>query len=38
MYACSEAESAGSMRKVGGLDGVGEGGERDGTLFQQNKV
>lgn len=37
MYACSEAESAGSMRKVGGLDGVGEG-ERDGTLFQQNKV
>jgi hypothetical protein len=33
----ARCESAGSMRKVGGLAGVGEG-EREGTSFQQNST
>jgi len=33
----ARCESAGSMRKAGGLAGVGEG-EREGTSFQQNST
>jgi len=33
----ARCESAGSMRKAGGLAGVGEG-EREGTPYQQNST